>query len=57
MANLDEKILFGTITHLEDIKMREVPAEGLYENGEFCVPFWSIHSDPDRRNYGIDRKK
>ena len=31
-ANSDVKLLSGRITHLEDPKLRKMPARGMYEN-------------------------
>ena len=36
-ANLDEKILFGKITHLYDLTIRKMPIRSLYGNREFQV--------------------
>ena len=41
-ANLDEKILFGKITHLCDPTIRKMPVRGLHGNGKFQVPFWPM---------------
>ena len=42
MANLDGKILFGTITHLKDPTSREMTVRGLHGNRKFHVLFWSM---------------
>ena len=39
-ANLDEKILFGKITRLEDLTITKISVRGLYGNQEFHVLFW-----------------
>ena len=42
-ANLDEKILFGKIIHLEVPKIRKMPAvRGLHGKGKLHIPFWSM---------------
>ena len=41
-ANLDEKILFGKVTHHLDLEIRKLPVRGLYGNRIFHVPFWSM---------------
>ena len=41
-ANLDQKILFGKITHLQDPTVRKMPVRGLYGIRGFHVPFWSM---------------
>ena len=41
-TNLDEKILFGKITHLDDPTVRKMLVRGWYGNREFHVPFWSM---------------
>ena len=41
-ANLDEKILFGKITHLKDLEIRKMRVKSLYGNREFHVSFWSM---------------
>ena len=41
-AELDEKVLFGKITHLQDPTIRKMPIKSLYRNRKFHVPFWSV---------------
>ncbi len=41
-ANLDEKILFGRIIHLQNPQIGKMLVRGLYGNREFHVPFWSM---------------
>ena len=41
-ANLDEKILFGKVTHRVDLEIRKMPVRNLYGNRIFHVPFWSM---------------
>ena len=38
---VDEKILFGKITHLQDRTIRKMSGKGLCWNRGFQFPFWS----------------
>ena len=41
-ANLDDKILFGKIKHLQDPTTIKMLVRGLYGNPGFHIPFWSM---------------
>ena len=40
--NLDEKILFGNITHIVDPEVRKIVESGLLGKSRFQIPFWSF---------------
>ena len=41
-VNLDEKVLFGNISHLIDPGIRKMLVKGMFGNKTFHIPFWSM---------------